>query len=188
MYAAGFAAGSEFLWPYHQSAYWGLTQKVYRAEFDPGYDPDCPGLSAGSTLEQILAPCPSDADYDYARRPAAVHDAVARIALTGAIGRSLITLHGDLDTLLPIATNSVVYDRMVRAAGRGPLHRFYTVEGGNHVDGLYDTYPDRLRPLLPCYRSAFVALTAWVEHGTPPPADHTVPRRPGDLVNSCPLG
>lgn len=35
MYRAGFARGSEFLWEYHRTAYWGVTQKTYRAEFDP---------------------------------------------------------------------------------------------------------------------------------------------------------
>ncbi|MFJ4810606.1 tannase/feruloyl esterase family alpha/beta hydrolase [Streptomyces longwoodensis] len=188
LYAVGFARGSEFLWPYHEKAYWGVTQKIYRAEFDPGYDPACPGPSAGTTAEQILAPCPSDAHYDYASRPAAVHRAVAQVALTGRIGRPLITLHGDLDTLLPQSADSDVYARMIDARGRGTLHRYYTVAGGTHVDGLYDTHPDRLRPILPCYRSAFDALVAWVEHGTPPPADRTLGRpADGDVVGSCTL-
>ncbi|GHK01985.1 tannase/feruloyl esterase family alpha/beta hydrolase [Streptomyces sp. NPDC003753] len=188
LYAAGFARGSEFLWPYHEKAYWGITQKIYRAEFDPSYDPTCPGASAGSTAEQILAPCPSDAAYDYAARPASVHRAVARVALTGRIGKPLITLHGDLDALLPKSTDSDVYARMVRDAGRGALHRFYTVAGGTHVDGLYDSYPDRLRPILPCYRAAFDTLTAWVERGERPPADRTVGTPAGgDVVNSCAL-
>ncbi|MFI2304087.1 tannase/feruloyl esterase family alpha/beta hydrolase [Actinacidiphila glaucinigra] len=186
--AAGFAPGSEFLWAYHQQAYWGLTQKVYRALFDPSYDPACPGASAGTTVPEILAPCASDADYDYAARPAAVHRAVGRVSLTGRIGKPMITLHGTLDTLLPIATDSDVYDRMIDSAGRGGLHRYYTIEGGNHVDGLYDTYPDRLRPILPCYRAAFDALTSWVERGRTPPADRTVPRpATGDVVDSCAL-
>ncbi|MGW9023386.1 tannase/feruloyl esterase family alpha/beta hydrolase [Streptomyces sp. NPDC055722] len=188
LYAAGFAPGSEFLWPYHEKAYWGVTQKIYRAEFDPSYDTACPGASAGSTVEQILAPCPSDAAYDYAARPASVHRAVARVALTGRIGRPLITLHGDLDALLPKATDSDVYAGMVTRSGRGPLHRYYTIEGGTHVDGLYDTYPDRLRPILPCYRAAFDALTAWVERGVRPPADHAVGRPAGgDVTGSCTL-
>lgn len=188
LYAAGFARGSEFLWPYHEQAYWGVTQKIYRAEFDPAYDPGCPGPSAGGTPEQILAPCASDAAYDYASRPASVRRAVARVALTGRIGRPLITLHGDLDALLPKATDSDVYARMVDASGRGPLHRYFTIAGGTHVDGLYDTYPDRLRPILPCYRSAFDALVSWVERGTRPPADHTVGRPAnGDVLNSCVL-
>ncbi|GGW28030.1 tannase/feruloyl esterase family alpha/beta hydrolase [Streptomyces griseoloalbus] len=189
MYAAGFARGSEFLWPYHEKAYWGVTQKIYRAEFDPAYDPGCPGPSAGSTTEQILAPCPSDASYDYASRPASVHRAVERVALTGRIGRPMITLHGDLDALLPKSTDSDAYDRMIEASGRGGMHRSYTVQDGTHVDGLYDAYPDLLRPILPCYRSAFDALVAWVERGVAPPADRTISRPAGgDVVNSCALG
>lgn len=188
LYAAGFARGSEFLWPYHEQAYWGVTQKIYRAEFDPAYDPDCPGPSAGSTPQQILAPCASDAAYDYASRPASVRRAVSRVALTGRIGRPLITLHGDLDALLPKAVDSDVYARMVDMSGRGPLHRYFTIAGGTHVDGLYDTYPDRLRPILPCYRSAFDALVSWVERGTRPPADHTIGRPAnGEVLNSCAL-
>ena len=113
---------------------------------------------------------------------------MARVALTGRIGRPLITLHGDLDALLPEAADSDVYARMIDASGRGRLHRYYTVQGGTHVDGLYDTYPDRLRPILPCYRSAFDALVSWVERGTPPPADHAVSRpASGDVVDSCAL-
>ncbi|MFF8943593.1 tannase/feruloyl esterase family alpha/beta hydrolase [Streptomyces sp. NPDC014864] len=189
LYAVGFARGSEFLWPYHEKVYWGVTQKIYRAEFDPGYDAGCPGPSAGSTAEQILAPCASDAAYDYASRPASVHRAVERVALTGRIGRPLITLHGDLDALLPKAADSDVYARMIDASGRGRMHRYYTIQDGTHVDGLYDTYPDRLRPILPCYRSAFDALVSWVERGTEPPADRTVSRTAGeDVVNSCDVG
>ncbi|CAL9631614.1 tannase/feruloyl esterase family alpha/beta hydrolase [Streptomyces sp. enrichment culture] len=188
MYAAGFARGSEFLWPYHEKVYWGITQKIYRAEFDPAYDPGCPGPSAGSTTEQVLAPCASDAAYDFASRPDSVHRAVARVSLTGRIGRPLITLHGDLDALLPKATDSDVYARMIDTAGRGALHRYYTVQGGTHADGLYDTHPDRLRPILPCHRSAFDALVAWVERGVRPPADRTVERpAEGDVVDSCAL-
>lgn len=188
MYAAGFARGSEFLWPYHEKAYWGITQKIYRAEFDPAYDPDCPGSSAGSAPEQILAPCPSDAVYDYASRPASVHRAVNRVALTGRIGRPMITLHGDLDALLPKAVDSDVYDGMIESSGRGRLHRYYTVRDGTHVDGLYDVHPDRLRPILPCYRSAFDALVDWVERGVTPPADRTIERpADGDVVDFCAL-
>ncbi|MGC0408172.1 dienelactone hydrolase [Streptomyces sp. SAI-195] len=188
LYAVGFARGSEFLWPYHEKAYWGVTQKIYRAEFDPAYDPHCPGPGAGSSPAEILAPCPSDATYDYATRPDSVHRAVARVALTGRIGKPLITLHGDLDALLPQAADSDVYARMIDASGRGRLHRYYTIRGGTHVDGLYDTHPDRLRPILPCFRSAFDALTGWVERGTPPPADHSVGGpSDGDVLNSCAL-
>ena len=197
MYAAGFAEGSEALWPYHQSIYWGLTQKTYRAEFDPAYDPACPGATAGTTLAEIVAPCDSDAQYDAwfasrASRP--VHKALARISLTGKIGKPLLTLHGTLDTLLPISTDSDVYAEMIADRHRGDLHRYYRIEGGNHVDSLVGLDPQRLRPMLPCFRTAFDALTAWVEDGQQPPASTTVPRPAGDgatdpaLLNSCSLG
>ncbi|GGJ68840.1 tannase/feruloyl esterase family alpha/beta hydrolase [Streptomyces brasiliensis] len=188
LYRVGFARGSEFLWPYYAKAYWGVTQKIYRAEFDPAYNTSCPGPSAGTSTEEILAPCTSDAAYSYAARPGAVRHAVAGVSLSGRIGKPLITLHGDLDALLPKASDSDVYDRMIDARGRGALHRYYTIQGGTHVDGLYDTYPDRLRPILPCYRSAFDTLVSWVERGTPPPADRTVGRPAGgDVADSCAL-
>ena len=196
MYAAGFARGSEPLWPYHQSFYWGVTQKTYRAEFDPAYDPACPGATAGTTLPEILAPCPSDVAYDawFADpRSRPVHAALARISLTGRIGRPLLTLHGTLDTLLPISLHSDVYTRMIADAQQDRLHRYYRIEGGNHVDSLMHLDPEHLRPMLPCFRTAFDALTAWVEDGREPPPSATIPRPAGNgatdpaLLNSCSL-
>jgi hypothetical protein len=99
----------------------------------------------------------------------------------------MITLHGDLDALLPIRTDSDVYNRMIENAGRGSLHRYYTIQDGNHVDGRYDLYPNELRPILPCYREAFLRLTSWVTAGKTPPATQTVARpASGDLANTCP--
>lgn len=167
MLDAGFAPGSEFLWDFHYRVYWDLTQRIYREEFDPAYEG-------------------AEADYDYFSRPPEVRAAVAEVELTGRIRRPLLTLHGDLDALLPIATDSDVYAELIRDAGRGRLHRYYVVTDGTHVDSLYDVYPDRLRPILPCYRTAFDALVAWVETGQQPPASTTIARpADGDLVNSC---
>lgn len=184
MIAAGFAPGSEFLWPFHHTVYWDLTQRIYREELDPQWDGD---LDAGNPFCASGTPS-CDADYDYASRPQSVKDAVASISLTGRIGKPMITVHGTLDTLLPPATDSDVYDALVDDAGAGERHRYYLVEDGTHTDGLYPAFPTRLRPLLPCARSAFDALTAWVESGTPPPADGTYPRPAGgDLLNTCTL-
>jgi hypothetical protein len=185
MLAAGFVAGSEFLWEHHYVVYWDLSQRTYREEVDPDFDT--------ATLEAGIPFCASgtpycDADYDYAARPAAVKDAVARISLSGRIGKPMITLHGTLDSLLPIATNSDPYAELVRSAGRKNLHRYYVVEDGNHVDGLYDAFPSRLRPISPCYRAAFVALEDWVERKQKPPASGTLARPGGgDLANECSL-
>ena len=187
MIAAGFAPGSEFLWSYHYAVYWDLTQRTYREEMDPSYD---------TTVEAGFPFCPSgtpycDADYDYASRPQAVKDAVAKVALTGRIGKPLITLHGTLDTLLPIGPNSDAYAALVDAAGRKKNHRYYVVEGGNHVDQLYDEHPDQLRPIAPCHRAAFIALENWVEgkgSASRPPPSRIIPRpTSGDLANECSL-
>jgi predicted esterase len=169
MLAAGFPPGSEFLWEFHYQTYWVLTQRIYRQLFDP-------------TWEGV------EAEYDYLSRPAEVKQAVARVSLTGAIGKPLITLHGTLDCLLPIRLHGDAYADLIAAAGRAASHRYYVVADGNHVDGLYDLFPDRLRPMLPCYRAAFEALEAWVEHGREPPPSGLLPRpSSGDLVNACSL-
>ena len=181
---AGFAPGSEFLWAYHHTYYWDLTQRLYREELDPTYD---------GALDAGIPFCPSgtpgcDADYDYATRPRAVKDAVRSVQLTGRIGKPMITLHGSLDTLLPPKTDSDVYDRLIDRAGSGAKHRYYRIEDGTHVDGLYTAFPDRLRPMLPCARTAFADLTRWAERGTAPPRDRFYTRPPaGDLLNTCRL-
>ncbi|MEU0408311.1 tannase/feruloyl esterase family alpha/beta hydrolase [Streptomyces griseorubiginosus] len=170
LHAAGFPAGSEFLWPYHHQVYWDLTQRLYREELDPGFD----GATQAGTPYCTTGSPACDADYSYPARPDEVRRAVARIALTGRIGKPLITLHGTLDVLLPISQDSDVYARMVRDSGRGALHRYYRVEGGTHTDALADVFPDRLRPLAPCFRTAFTALERWVGTGARPPASRTV--------------
>ncbi len=168
--------------------YWDLTQRIYREEIDPGFD----GPTEAGTPYCAPGSAACDADYDYASRPAEVRRAMQRIALTGRIGKPLITVHGTLDALLPISRDSDVYARMVRQAGRGGLHRYYRIEGGTHADSLVDTFPDRLRSLVPCHRSAFSALEGWLTHSDPPPAGRTVPRPPtadaATLLTTCPLG
>ncbi|MCW2888470.1 MAG: hypothetical protein QOE54_6082 [Streptosporangiaceae bacterium] len=182
--AAGFPAQSEPLWAYHDQVYWDLTQRIYREELDPAYD----GATQAGTPFCASGTPACDADYDYASRPRAVHRAVQRISLTGRIGRPLITLQGTLDTLLPIGKTGDVYAGLIRDQGRGRLHRYYRIEGGNHVDGLYDAHPGLLRPILPCFRSAFTALENWTTEGRTPPPDATLPRpATGDLANTCSL-
>ncbi|MEU1281393.1 tannase/feruloyl esterase family alpha/beta hydrolase [Streptomyces sp. NPDC005805] len=180
---AGYPAGSEFLWPYHHQYYWDLTQRIYREELDPGFD----GPLEGGTPFCAPGTPACDADYAYRQRPREVREAVRKIALTGRIRKPLITLHGTLDVLLPIGEGSDVYARMVRDAGRGSLFRYYRVEGGTHVDSLYDAFPDRLRPLTPCHRSAFTALETWIGRGERPAPSRTLPLPPpaGATARTC---
>jgi len=181
--AAGFPAETEFLWPFHYNVYWDLTQRIYREELDPEFDGD---LAAGIPFCASGTPnC--DADYDYFARPDEVRDAVRRIELTGRIGRPMITLHGTLDTLLPIGRDSDVYRALIEQAGRGQAHRYYRLEGGNHVDGLYALFPGQIRPILPCFHTALGLLEGWLD-GVAPPPNATLPRPTGgDLVNTCSL-
>ncbi|WP_086693503.1 3-hydroxybutyrate oligomer hydrolase family protein [Streptomyces recifensis] len=187
MHKAGYPAGSEFLWPSHHAVYWDLTQRIYREEIDPGYD----GATEAGTPFCAPGTPACDADYDWTARPQAVHRAVGRIALTGRIGKPLITLQGTLDVLLPISQDSDVYARMVHRAGRGALLRYYRIEDGTHTDALVDTFPDKLRPMVPCHRSAFTALEGWLTGSHLPPGDHTVTRPagadPATLLTACPL-
>ena len=107
--AAGFDPRSDFLWEYHYTVYWPLTQRIYTAALDPSYSG-------------------SEADYDYAQRPEA-HQAIERFALTGKIGKPLHTIHGTYDSLLPITQNSDAYAEMAAPTG---LHTYQRVEAGNH--------------------------------------------------------
>ncbi|MCP9972141.1 tannase/feruloyl esterase family alpha/beta hydrolase [Actinomadura madurae] len=158
MLKAGFAPGSEFLWDFNYTAIWDGTQRRAREELDPTYDGD---LDAGIPYCESGTPnC--DADYEYFSRPRKVHDAVKRISLTGRIRKPLITVHGTLDSLLPIKVHGDVYASLVRSHGAGPLHRYYRIGGASHLDIEYDMFPDRMRPLLPCMRTAFEALERWV--------------------------
>jgi predicted esterase len=184
MIRAGFAKGSEFTWDYHYGVYWDLTQRLYREELDPAYDGD---TQAGTPFCQSGTP-DCDADYHYADRPVA-HRALAKVALTGDIRRPMLTLHGTLDALLPIATEPDVYRPWVKEAGRAALHRYYRGPRGTHVDGLYAEYGDRVRPILPCARNAFLRLVDWVEDGRRPPASATIakPREGADTLNHCRL-
>jgi len=184
MVRAGFHPNSEFTWEYHYGVYWDLAQRVYREEFDPSYDG---ALEAGIPFCQSGTPnC--DADYDYSERPGA-RRALKKVALTGDVKRPMLTLHGTLDALLPIRTDSDVYRPMIQRQGRSDLHRYYRIRGGTHVDGLRDQFGDRVRPLLPCARRAFVRLEDWVEDGRRPPASSTLDRSGARQreVNRCGL-
>ncbi len=196
MIRAGFQKGSKFMWDDHYTEYWDLTQRIYREEFDPEYDGDSP-FGAGYPFCQeeldIVEGC--DADYVYEDRPPEVKEAVGRVSNTGDIGKPMLTLHGTLDALLPIKTDSNVYRELIERAGDGKRHRYYKIEDGTHVDSYYDrtdesgSYKDRLRPILPCHRAAFKELEEWVERRDAPPKSKFVERpEKGGVVNRCSLG
>jgi hypothetical protein len=201
----GFNPQSQPLWPYHWFVYWGLTQKIYRLEFDPEYTAyTCSGSGGpcvSPALEQVL-PGDPDAAYDYSVRLSANPELASRlqsVSNTGDIQHPMITVHGDQDSLLPERTDSNLYSQMVNLAGHGSSYRYYVVQGGNHVDPRFDDHygvdaygNDVLRPILPCARAAIDAVAAWVELGAAPPPSHTIARPAGtsaeELANTCELG
>ena len=200
----GFNPQSQPLWPYHWFVYWGLTQKIYRLEFDPEYTGYTCSGSGGAcvspALEQVL-PGDPDAAYDYSARLSANPELAARlqsVSNSGDIQHPMITLHGDQDSLLPERTDSDLYSQMVNLAGHGSSYRYYVVHGGNHVDPRFDDHfgvdaygNEVLRPILPCARAAIGAVAAWVERGVAPPPSHTIARAVGasaeELANTCEL-
>lgn len=176
---------SEPIWDNHWSIYWGLVQSTYRPVYDPEY------TEYVATPREVL-PGDPDAEYEYGERPAFVAERIAETANTGDLnGKPLITLHGTLDALLPISTDSDVYAEMVRASDEGENHRYYVVENGTHVDKLADSYPQVFQPILPCFLDAIDDLDAWVTEGAAPAPSGFVPfaadRTPEERANRCDL-
>ena len=196
MHRAGYPEGSEFLWPEHYVTYWDLTQRVYREEFDPGYDGE---QKAGTPFcqEDGDPETRCDAEYRYKKRPDRVKEAVEKVSLNGDIGKPMLTVTGTYDNLLPISLHSDRYRSLIQNQGKGEKHRLYRIENVNHVDSYFDRYrqepqPGYVRPILPCYWAAFREIEEWVEKrgdDPQPPSSRTVPRpTPEGTVadaNSC---
>ena len=159
MIGAGFAPGSEFLWPFHYSVLLGpdpadlprgVRPDVRRRRSTAGV-PFCAERDARLRRRLRLRLAPAGG----ARTPC------GRSQLTGRIGKPLITVHGTLDTLLPIAHRL----RRLRPAHRPRRARASgTATTGSPTaptsTASTTAFPDRLRPLLPCARTAFGDLTA----------------------------
>ncbi len=176
---------SEPIWNNHWQIYWGLVQSTYRPVFDPEY------TDYVAAPREVLPQDP-DAQYDYESRPEVVAERLAAVANTGDLNdKPLITLHGTLDALLPIDTDSDLYAGMVRAQGQGEQHRYYVVENGTHVDKLADSYPDLFQPILPCFLGAIDQLDAWVAEDAAPAPSGFIPfaaeRTPAERANACDL-
>jgi hypothetical protein len=66
-----------------------------------------------ATVDSLRRRVPLLKEYRYYKRPERIKDAVGRASLRSDIGKPMITLHGTLDTLLPIRRYANLYREMV---------------------------------------------------------------------------
>jgi predicted esterase len=149
------------LYETHANNYWDVTTCVFAKELDPAYDGD-----------------PENYDYMARRKPFHLSPRVAKISTDGNIERPLITIHGTMDALLPIARHARPFRDAVAAAGKAAMHRLYEVQNGNHIERYRQSCCNftQLEFLQPHAHDAFHRLVAWVESGIAPPRSQCVPR------------
>jgi Tannase and feruloyl esterase/3HB-oligomer hydrolase (3HBOH) len=164
------------LWTMHYLAFWEITMCQWQKRLDPSYDTY--GAGAGS--------------YIYLNRVSFsdVAQTLAAFRTTGRIRRTLITIAGTMDALLPIDTNARAYARRVAAAAREdlnnnpPAYRLYEVQNGNHIETLMQTFP-QLELIEPHAQKAFDLLVSAVEGLAELPPDQCVPR--GGTIEQTPV-
>lgn len=149
------------LYETHANNYWDVTTCVFAKEIDPAYDGE-----------------PQDYVYAARRKPFHLSRRVARISTGGDIARPLITLHGTMDALLPIARHARPFRDAVVAARRGALHRLYEVQNGNHIERYRQSCCNftQLEFLQPHVHDSFHRLVAWIEKDIAPPPGQCIPR------------
>ncbi len=185
-YPPDIVQGTASLWANHSAAFWEVTQCQWQKRLDPTYDTY--GSSGNST-----------GTYNYVSRLSIsdVGAQMAAFATNGRIKRSLITVAGTLDALLPIDHHARAYARKVAAAarhhaqdddnddrdGRRAAYRLYEVQNGNHIETYQDTFP-QLELIEPHAQRAFDLLVRQVERGATLPPSQCIPR--GGAITDAP--
>jgi hypothetical protein len=169
------------LWNLYSAQFWEVTLCQWQKRLDPTYDTYGKGTGTYSYVDRLSA---SDVGAD-----------VAAIATTGKIGKSLITLAGTMDALLPINLHARAYARAVADAfssdsdegshhtRQRPDYRLYEVQNGNHIETYKDTFP-QLEFIQPHAQKAFDLLVNSVERGVDLPPDQCIPR--GSAISAKP--
>jgi hypothetical protein len=133
----------------YKLVYWESSLGVFVSDLDPEY--------RGAV-----------ADYDLDSRPAALA-AIREFENTGDLRAPLISIAGRHDYLIPCAGHAEAYRDLVRAKGKGGLHRLVFEDDAAHIDTNADMFPF-VTPLMPRAHAAFDELVAWVEKKTAQPA------------------
>jgi pimeloyl-ACP methyl ester carboxylesterase len=118
-------------------------------------------------------------DYDYlARTHINGSTLAAKLTTDGDIQRPLISLHGTMDSVLPVIQNGRSFRQQVVARNRGHLHRLYEIQNGNHYDefALPPYGFTALEPIRPHAYQGFELLVSWVEASKQPPPGQCVPK------------
>ncbi len=126
----------------YKLVYWESSLGVFVSDLDPSY-------------QGALA------DYDLDARPAALA-AIREFENTGDLKAPLISIAGRHDYLIPCAGHAEAYRDLVRAKGKGDLHRLVFVDDAAHIDTNADAFPF-IEPLMPRAHAAFDDLVSWVE-------------------------
>src|SRR5262249_12533069 len=118
-------------------------------------------------------------DYDYAARrlELGLDPFVEAASTPPTLQRPLISIHGTLDSVVPLVT-ARDFRNLVVANGYGDRHRLYEGQNGNHVDS-WKQPPINLTALeflQPHLHRSFELLVAWVERSEEAPAGQCIPR------------
>ena len=184
MLAAGFAPGSEFLWDYHYARLLG----PHAAHLPRGVRPRLRRRPRGGHRRSARA-----------ARPTATPTTTTPRARSGAPGGAA----GRADRPHRQAADHAARHAGHAAADRAPTRRLRRAcprRGPRRAAPLLrdrgrqprrrpatTRYPDRLRPILPCFRTAFAALERWTRTHRPPARRDAAHDRVGDLANTCSL-
>ncbi len=157
--AAGFPAGEPRWDPVvslYRAVYWEAVVQLFIGDLDPAYLGEA-------------------ADYDLDSRPAAVREAISSFENTGKLRVPLVSVAGGHDYLISCAGHALAYRDLVRAQGKGALHRLTLIRDAAHIDTDRQSFPF-IEPLMPHAHAAFEELAAWVE-GRKPATAPSSPRR-----------
>jgi hypothetical protein len=181
-YPPDLVSGTTSFWGLYSAQFWEVTLCQWQKRLDPTYDTYGSGTRTYSYVARLSA---SDVGAN-----------LTDIATTGEIGKSMITVAGTLDALLPINLHARAYARAVAAAfsergeegdhqrPRHPAYRLYEVQNGNHIETYKDSFPQQLELIEPHAQRAFDLLVDSVEHGSDLPPDQCIPR--GGSITSSP--